>query len=133
MNGPTAALAALLLLAGCAATPPAQAPETADQARAAFDARCAERPTRASMEQALAAISPPGEIRKVERQDFERELPAQLRQAPPGTRSALRGGGKPYGTRSFLGFGPSYVRAAVFLDAEDRVLGCRADVYIQGP
>lgn len=85
------------------------------------------------MEQALAAISLPGEIRRIDRQDFERELPTQLRQPPPGTRSALRGGGKPYGTRSFLGFGPGYVRAAVFLDAEDGVLGCRADVYVHGP
>lgn len=129
----TAPLAALLLLAGCAATPPTQTPESARAARAWFDSRCAERPPRAAMEQALAEISQPGAIRSVERPDFERELPWQIRQAPTGTRSALRGGGKPYGTRSFLGFGPSYVLAAVFLDAEDRVLGCRADVFMQGP
>jgi len=122
-----------LVLAGCAGGPPAGPPQTASEAKAQFDARCAERPARAAIEHALAEISDPGGVRQIERRDFERDLPWQLQQYFPGARSALRGGGKRYGTRSFLGFGPSYVLAVVHLDGEDKVLGCRSDVFLEGP
>jgi hypothetical protein len=134
MKSVVAAAPLLLLLAACAAAPPpAGPPQSAQEARAQFDARCAERPPLAVIEQALAEISEPNAIGRIDRRDFERELPWQLQQSPPGTRSAVRGGGKRFGTRSFLGFGPSYVRAAVYLDGENRVLGCRSEVFTQGP
>ena len=133
MKNAVAAAALLLTLTGCASAPPAGPPQTAREARAQFDARCAERPTRVVMEQALAEISEPNAVRMVERRDFERDLPWQLQQSPPGTRAALRGGGKRYGTRSFLGFGPSYVLAAVHLGPDDAVLGCRSDIFMEGP
>jgi hypothetical protein len=124
----------LLLLAACTgAPPPAGPPQSAREARAQFDTRCAERPPLAVLEQALAEISEPAAVVRIDRRDLERELPWQLQQIPSGTRSALRGGGKRFGTRSVLGFGPSYVRAVVYLDAENRVLGCRSDVFTQGP
>ena len=128
-----AAASLLLLLAGCAGAAPAGPPQTAREARAQFDARCAERPALGVIEQALAEISNPDGVSRIERRDFERVLPWQLQPVSPGARGAVLGGGKRFGTRSFLGFGPSYVRAAVYLDGEDRVIGCRSDVFTEGP
>lgn len=128
-----AGLGALLVVAGCAASPPDGAPTTAREAQAQFDALCATRPSRAAMESALRGISGDQAIEVVGARDFQRLIPWYLRPPPPGTANALRGGGKRWGSGGVPVFSGSFVAAAVFLDADDRVRGCRSSVLHDGP
>ncbi len=126
-------IVAAVLLASCASEIMDGKPQTARAARSDFDARCATRPGREVVEGNLRELSPDGGVRAVERRDFERDVPWQLRRVPPGTVTALLGGGKRFGHPGFLGIGAEFVAAVTYLDGEGRVLGCRSDVFFDGP
>ncbi len=124
----------LAALFACASeVPSGEPPRTARAARADFDARCATRPGREAMESKLRELGADGAVRLIERREFEREIPWQLRPVPPGTVTALRGGGKRFANSGFLGFGDGFVTAVVYLDGEGGVLGCRSDSFFDGP
>lgn len=128
-----ATAACLLHLTACVSAPPEGPPTTAREAQAAFDALCAARPPRAEMEMALRALSADGAIETVAQRDFVRAIPWHLRPPPPGSASALRAGGKRWAGSGIPLFGGSFVAAAVYLDAEDRVRGCRSSLLHDGP
>ncbi len=119
----------LTSLWSCAGEIPEGKPQTARAARADFDARCATRPAREVIENNLRALTTDASVRTIERRDFEKDVPWQLRPVPPGTVSALRGGGKRFGNSGFIGIGTEFVSAVAYLDGEGNVLGCRSDTF----
>jgi len=123
----------LTLLWSCAGEFPEGNPRTARAARADFDARCATRPPREVIESNLRELTGDSTVRTIERRDFENDVPWQLRPVPPGTVSALRGGGKRFGNSGFLGIGAEFVAAVAYLDGEGKILGCRSDTFFDGP
>lgn len=123
----------LTVLGSCAGVTPEGKPQTARAARADFDTRCATRPPRAVIESNLRELTADATVRTIERRDFEKDLPWQLRPVPPGTVSALRGGGKRFGNSGFLGIGTEFVAAVAYFDGEGNLLGCRSDTFFDGP
>ncbi|MBL8699905.1 MAG: hypothetical protein JNK67_16125 [Alphaproteobacteria bacterium] len=126
-------LGAAALLAACANGGGDGPPATARQAQARFDTLCAARPDRATIDRALLEISGDQAIETVGQRDLLRAIPWHLRPAPPGTASALKGGGRRWSSGGIPLFGASFVAAAVYLDGEGRVLGCRSTLLHDGP
>lgn len=108
-------------------------PTTARAAQAQFDALCATRPERAAMERALQTISGDQAIETVVQREFLAKLGWHLRPSPPGAASALKGGGKRFSGSGLPLLGQSFVGAAVYLDGDGRVLGCRSSILYDGP